>query len=53
MSEETNVLVVIPQELTTLAEKVAADKREEVNTILNQLFSGTESWKQQIANIKV
>ena len=53
MSEETNVLVVIPQEVTTLAEKVAADKREEVNTILNQLFSGTESWKQQISNIKV
>ena len=53
MSEETNNLVVIPQEVTTLAEKVAVEKREEVNTILNQLFAGTESWKQQISNIKV
>ena len=52
VNKETN-LVVIPQEVTTLAEKVAAEKREEVNNILNQLFSGTENWKQQIANIKV
>lgn len=48
-----NQLVVLPQEVSTLAEKVATEKREEVNTILNQLFAGTESWKQQIANITV
>lgn len=53
MSEEKKALVVIPQEVTTLAERVAKEKREEVNTILNQLFSGTESWKQQISNINV
>lgn len=35
-------LVVLPQEVTVLAEKVASEKREEVNTLLNQLFSGTE-----------
>jgi len=46
-------LVVLPQEVTVLAEKVASEKREEVNTLLNQLFSGTENWKQQIAAINV
>jgi len=44
-----NQLVVLPQEVSTLAEKVATEKREEVNNILNQLFAGTESWKQQIS----
>ena len=48
-----NQLVVLPQEVSVLAEKVATEKREEVNNILNQLFAGTESWKQQIANITV
>ena len=48
-----NKLVALPQEVSVLAEKVATEKREEVNNILNQLFAGTESWKQQIANITV
>lgn len=48
-----NQLVVLPQEVSVLSERVATEKREEVNNILNQLFAGTESWKQQIANITV
>ena len=51
--EKQTQLVVLPQEVSVLAERVATEKREEVNNILNQLFSGTESWKQQISNIKV
>ena len=51
--EKQTQLVVLPQEVSVLAERVATEKREEVNTILNQLFAGTESWKQQISNIKV
>ena len=53
MSEETNSLVVIPQKVMELAEKVAPEKREEVTKILNQVFVGVDNWIKQIDSIVV
>jgi hypothetical protein len=34
-------LVIIPNEVQQLAEKVTAEKQQEVSNVLNQIFTGT------------
>jgi len=46
-------LVLLPIEVTELAQKVSALKQEEVNTVLNQIFTGTASWDAQVDAIEV
>lgn len=53
MEEKENVLVVIPEEVKQLSQRVNIEKQEEVNNILNQLFAGTANWKEQINAIVV
>ena len=53
MEEKENVLVVIPEEVKQLSQRVNLEKQEEVNNILNQLFAGTANWKEQINAIVV
>jgi len=51
--EKTDQLVILPPEVTELAERVSAEKKEEVNTVLNQIFAGTSDWKKQVEQIEV
>ena len=44
----TTQLMVLPQEVNELAVKVSANKQEEVQTILSQIFIGTDEWEKQV-----
>lgn len=48
-----NTLVILPEEVKSLAEKVSEEKRQEVQTVLSQVFSGTSDWKKQVDAIEV
>ncbi len=48
----TNTLT-IPNEVQQLAEKVTAEKQQEVNNVLNQIFTGTSDWESQVDSIDV
>ncbi len=50
---ESKAVVVLPQEITDLANKVSEEKRAEVQNILNQVFAGTADWKKQVDAINV
>lgn len=47
------ILVIIPNEVKQLAEKVTAEKQQEVSTVLNQIFTGTADWGAQVDSIEV
>ena len=49
----TTQLMVLPQEVNELAVKVSANKQEEVQTILSQIFIGTDEWEKQVDSIEV
>jgi|GEM_PF-2271315 len=52
--ETTEVAVVIlPEEVQTLALRVSDEKREEVTNTLSQIFAGTADWKNQVEAIVV
>jgi hypothetical protein len=46
-------LVIIPNEVQQLAEKVTAEKQQEVSNVLNQIFTGTSDWENQVDAIEV
>lgn len=48
-----NTLVILPEEVKSLAERVSEEKRQEVQTVLAQVFSGTSDWKKQVDAIEV
>jgi hypothetical protein len=48
-----NQLVELPVDLSSLALKVGDNKREEVVTVLNQIFAGTDDWEKQVDNIVI
>ena len=41
-------LVIIPNEVQQLAAKVTAEKQQEVSNVLNQIFTGTADWENQV-----
>lgn len=50
---ETTAIVALPTEVQELAVKVSEQKQAEVNTVLNQIFSGTSDWEKQVDAIEV
>ena len=46
-------LVVLPDEVKELAQKVPESKQKEVQTILSQIFAGTADWEKQVDAIEV
>jgi hypothetical protein len=49
---ETN-MIILPIEVGELAEKVSVNKKEEVKTVLQQIFIGTNDWEAQVDAIDV
>ena len=49
----TQEVMVLPQEVNELAVKVSANKQAEVQTILSQIFTGTDEWGKQVDSIEV
>jgi hypothetical protein len=50
---ENNLVVILPEEVKQLAERVSAEKQQEVNTVLNQVFANTADWEAQVDAIEV
>lgn len=50
---QTTEVVTLPLEVQELAVKVSDQKKSEVNTVLNQIFSGTSDWEKQVDAIEV
>lgn len=48
-----NELVILPVEVKELVLKVSEQKQNEVNTVLNQIFTGTSNWESQVDAIEV
>ena len=46
-------LMVLPPEVKELASQVSEKKQLEVQTVLNQIFSGTSKWEKQVNEIEV
>ena len=46
-------LIVLPEELSELAIKVSGNKKLEVQTVLQQIFIGTNDWEKQVDSIEV
>ena len=46
-------LVVLPDEVKELAQRVPESKQKEVQTILSQIFAGTADWEKQVDAIEV
>lgn len=49
----TNGKTMLPAEINDLAVKVSASKQQEISTVLNQIFSGTDEWEKQVDAIEV
>jgi len=47
------IAIILPAEVQELAVKVSATKQTEVNTVLNQIFTGTAEWENQVDAITV
>ena len=47
------IAIILPPEVEELVKKVTAEKKQEVNIILNQIFNGTASWEKQIDAIEI
>lgn len=45
--------MTLPTEVNELAVKVSANKKAEVQTVLQQIFTGTDDWEQQVDAIEV
>jgi colicin import membrane protein len=48
-----NKLTVLPNEVRELAVKVSESKQAEVQTVLQQIFTGTDDWERQVDEIEV
>lgn len=46
-------VITLPVEVSELAIKVSANKQEEVKTVLQQIFTGTDDWEKQVDAIEV
>lgn len=46
-------IIKLPTEVNELAAKVSANKQAEVQTILQQIFTGTDEWERQVDAIEV
>lgn len=46
-------IITLPTEVNELAVKVSANKQVEVQTVLQQIFIGTEDWEKQVDAIEV
>lgn len=46
-------IIELPVEVNELASKVSINKQDEVKTILNQIFTGTDDWEKQVDAIEV
>jgi hypothetical protein len=46
-------IITLPTEVNELAVKVSANKQAEVQTILHQIFTGTDDWEKQVDAIEV
>lgn len=46
-------IIKLPTEVNELAVKVSANKQEEVQTVLQQIFQGTEKWEVDVDAIEV
>lgn len=46
-------IIELPIEVNELASKVSLSKQDEVKTILNQIFTGTDDWEKQVDAIEV
>lgn len=50
----TNLQIyTLPNEVSELASKVSEKKQDEVNTVLNQIFIGTDQWERQVDEINI
>lgn len=49
----TTQIVQLPEEVNVLALQVSENKREEVKSVLNQIFIGTDEWETQVDAIEV
>jgi colicin import membrane protein len=49
----TDVAVILPEEVQSIALSVSEEKRAEVNNTLTQIFAGTADWKAQVDAIVV
>jgi len=48
-----NEKTMLPAEISDLAVKVSASKQQEISTVLNQIFAGTDEWEKQVDSIEV
>ena len=46
-------LITLPLEVSQLASKVTEKKQQEVQTVLEQIFNGTDNWEKQVDAIEV
>jgi hypothetical protein len=46
-------IITLPTEVKELAAKVSANKQAEVQTVLQQIFTGTDDWEKQVDAIEV
>ena len=46
-------IITLPTEVKELAARVSCNKQSEVQTILQQIFIGTEDWEKQVDEIEV
>jgi len=46
-------IITLPTEVNELAVKVSANKQAEVQTVLQQIFTGTDDWEKQVDTIEV
>lgn len=50
---ENTTIITLPIEVSELANKVSANKQNEVQTVLQQIFTGTSDWEKQVEAIEV
>ncbi len=48
-----NQIIILPAEVKELAQKVSEKKQAEINTVLTQIFTGTDDWQKQVDAIEV
>lgn len=48
-----NLIIILPTEVKELAQKVSEKKQAEINTVLTQIFTGTDDWEKQVDAIEV
>lgn len=52
-NQENKIIIVLPTEVSELAEMVPTSKKAEVQNVLQQIFVGTNDWERQVDAIEV